>query len=421
LAKKAEKIQHTFTKRQLSHRQQQKRRQRIILSAGLIIITSVILIIGIGWFIGEYQPLHQKAISVNDTEFNMKYFINMLKLQGKDQPAENIRYLAENVIETIEQNELIRQGALGLGFNVSDDEIDEEMKSHDPPFNDAHRDLVRNQLLISKLVDGYFDQQVPEYAEQVHLMAMLLESEAQANEVRSRLENSDNFTELAGEFSLDYFSKFNRGDYGWHPEDILNELLPDHILDYISNAKVETLSRPIYDEETEKGVGYWLVKILDINEEEEEAHVNLMLLGSEKEAQSVIDKLNAGDDFADVAIDFSKLDGVEENEGEFLLSPGMTSSTVDEYVFAPEVALNTLSEPIRDETVATQGGYWLVKIAKREMDREIEDEDRDFLTIKALNEWVSSLWDNPANNIDHSYLDEDKKTWAIEQAIGRGI
>ena len=419
--KKPEKPQRVFTRHQISHHQQQKKKQRIILSLGLIIITAVILIMGAGWFVSEYQPMHEKAITVNDTEFNMQYYVDMLKLQGKDQPAEYIPPLANNVILIIEQNELIRQEALKLGISISDDEIEAALKTHEPPYNDAHKDLLSGQLLAKRLLDGYFDNQVPTNAEQVYVMAMLLESEAQVDEISARLENSDNFTDLAGEKSLDYFSRLSGGDYGWHPKDILVGLLPGHIVDTAFAATAGVLSRPIYDAETEKGLGYWLVKVLDRNVEEEEVHVLLMLLGSEEEALSAGDRLNAGENFAAVAGDLTQLSGVEENKGEYLLTPGTWSPTLDEYIFDPAVPLQTLSEPIRDESVATKAGYWLVKITGREMDRPIEDDDRNLLKAKAFDEWFSARWDDPNNEIDHSYLNEDNKAWAIKQMVKSGI
>lgn len=419
--KKPEKPQRVFTRHQISHYQQQKKRQRIILSLGLIIITAVILIMGVGWFVSEYQPMHEKAITVNDTEFNMQYYVDLLKLQGKDQPAEYVQYLADNIILTIEQNELIRQEALKLGISISNDEIEAELKNHEPPFNDAHKDFLSGQLLIKKLLDGYFNNQVPTNAEQIYVMAMLLESEAQVEEIKARLANSDNFTDLAREKSLDYFSRLSGGDYGWHTKDILSGLLPGPIVDNAFAATAGILSRPIYDEETEKGLGYWLVKVLDTNVEEEEAHVLLMLLSSEEAALNASDRLNAGENFAAVAGDLTQLNGVEENKGEYLLTPGMMSPTLDEYIFDPTVPLQTVSEPIRDESVATQGGYWLLKITGREMDRPIEDDDRSLLKAKAFEEWFSARWDDPNNRIDHSYLNEDNKAWAIKQVVKSGI
>ena len=414
--KKAEKPQRILTKRQLSRWQQQEKRRRIILGVGIFIIVTVLAIMGVGWYIGQYQPLHRPAIRVNDTEFNMKYYVEMLKLRGEDQPASYLQNLADEVVINIVQNELIRQGALKLEISVSDDAVKKELKSSDLPNNEVLRDLMRNQLLIGKLLDEYFEQQVPLSAEQRHVMAMLLESEEQAIEVRARLENDESFTEVAEELTLESFSKANQGDFGWLPKEILNDLLGTSMVEYIFSAEAGVLSQPLYDEEISKGVGYWLVKVLDRNEEEEEVRTQVMLLGSEAEAQEVIGRLEAGEDFATLAKEFSQLAGVEENEGEYMLAPGTITPILDEFVFDPETELETLSEPIRDETIATEGGYWLIKVVAEDEDRRIEAEDRDWLKAKALNEWVTSLWEDPENEVDDSYLNDEKKAWAIEQA-----
>jgi len=415
--KKARKPQREFTKQQLSRWELQKKRQRIIRIVGIFIIAAVIVIVGAGWYLSQHRPLQQTAIRVNNTEFTMNYYVEMLKIYSWNVPDSNIPYLADDVVQNIERNELIRQEALKLGISVTDEEVMERLESYSLPDEDVQRDLVRTQLLISRLLDEHLDQQVPVSAEQVHLMAMLLESEPQAKEIRARLENSNNFTELAGEHSIDPFSEINQGDFGWHPEVILNELLPAHIVEFAFNSGAGTLSLPTYDEEAEKGFGYWLVRVLDRNEEEEEAHIQIMLLGSEDEAQEARNRLEAGADFATLAKELSQLEGVKENEGEYMVSPGMVSPVVDEFAFDLEVALETISEPLRDETVFTEGGYWLVKIVAKDGDRPIEDEDRDRLKEKAYNEWVASLWGDPANEIDDSYLDTDKKAWAVEQVI----
>ena len=415
--KKAEKPQRILTKRQLSRWQQQEKRRRIILGVGIFIIVTVLAIMGVGWYIGQYQPLHRPAIRVNDTEFNMKYYVEMLKFRGEDQPASYLQNLADEVVINIVQNELIRQGALKLEISVSDDAVKKELKSSDLPNNEALRDLMRNQLLIGKLLDEYFELQVPLSAGQRHVMAMLLESEKQAIEVRARLENDESFTEVAEELTLESFSKANQGDFGWLPKEILDDLLGTSMVEYIFSAKAGVLSQPLYDEEISKGVGYWLVKVLDRNEEEEEVRIQVMLLGSEAEAQEVTGRLEAGEDFATLAKEFSQLAGVEENEGEYMLAPGMITPILDEFVFDPETELETLSEPIRDETIATEGGYWLIKVVAEDEDRRIEAEDRDWLKAKALNEWVTSLWEDPENEVDDSYLNDEKKAWAIEQAM----
>ena len=197
--KRAEKPPRELTRRQLSHYQQQKRRQRIIFGGGVFIIAAVVLIVLVGWFIAEYRPLHQTVIRVNDTEYDMGYYIDALRLSGEGQPVEYIQSLADSVVREIEQNELIGQGALTLGISVSDDEVKKELEGSDIPVNDATLDLVRGQMLIDRLYNEHFKPQVPVSDKQVHIMAMLLESESQAVEFRTRLQNSENFTSLAEE------------------------------------------------------------------------------------------------------------------------------------------------------------------------------------------------------------------------------
>ena len=416
--KKAQKPQREFTRQQLSHWQQQKKRQRIIFTAGIIIIVVVIGIMGGGWYTSQYLPLRQTAIIVNGTEFSMKYYVDMIKVLGSNPSGQYLAYLADEVVTAIEQNELIRQEAQELGFSISKDEVTRELKNSDLPDSDVYRDLARIQLLTMILFDEYFDAQVPVSAEQVHLMAMLLESEAQANDIRARLENDESFAKLAREHSLDNFSRDSQGDFGWHPEIILKEELVAPVIEYAFNAEVGVLSPPIYDEAIEKEIGYWLVRVLDRNVEEDEAHIQIMLLSSEEEAQQTRDRLAAGEDYAALARELSQLKRVADNDGEFLVTPGMKSPVIDEFAFDLEIELETVSEPLRDEDALTKEGYWLVKVADKEADRPIEDGNRNWLKTKALTEWVEALWDDPSNEIDDSYLDSEKKTWALEQATG---
>ena len=68
-------------------------------------------------------------------------------------------------------------------------------------------------------------------------------------------------------------------------------------------------------------------------------------------------------------------------------------------------------------TALTKGGYWLIKIVDKDDNKEIDDEDRAVLKNKALNEWALALWEDPENNVE-SYLDDEKKMWAIDKAVG---
>ena len=419
MAKKSrEKPRREITKHQLAHWQRQKRRQHILFGVGIFIIAAVLIIVGVGWYTNHYQPLHQTVISVNGTRFNMDYYIKSLKFYGKGQPIYYMYSLADDVVPVIEQNELIRQEAVELGISVNQDEVDKELKSLNPPLSKDYRDFVRAAMLVDKLRDEYFDKQVPVYAEQRHIMAMLLESESQATEVRLRLESDESFTELAGEFSLANLSEEKNGDLGWRPEGILTTLLGTSIVDeYAFSSEVGILSQPMYDEEVIKGVGYWIVKVLDKEVEPEEADVQVILLGSEEEAQEVRTKLEAGDDFAILAQEFSQHE-TKDSGGEVTgVTPDMMSLALSEFVFDPEVELEMVSEPIREDTAVTKGGYWLVKIVDKDDNRQIEDSDRDLLKSEAFTEWVKALRDDPENKVE-DYLDSEMKAWAVERAMG---
>ncbi len=417
--RKIEKPKREVTKRQLSHWQQQKKRQRIIRGLGIFIVATVLVIVGVGWYLGYYQPLHQTVISVNNTEFNMDYYIKMLKLYGEGQPIQYMDALADEVVVVIGRNELVRKGALKLGISVSDKEVKEELKSHDPPFNDVHRDIARTELLINKLLDKHFEQTVPVFAEQRHIMAMFLESESQATEVKTRVEAGEDFAQLAGELSLDSFSKDEKGDLDWHPEDVLAELLATSVPgEYAFSSEVGMLSQSIYDETKTKSVGYWLVKILDRKQEPEQIHIQAILLGSEAEAQDVRARLEAGEDFATLAQELSQHEATRENGGDFdwlSLEDVSQGSAFAAWADIFELETGVVSEPIRDDTEVTTGGYWLLKVLDKEDNKQISDDDRNLLKASALNEWIFSLWNDSGNEVN-SYLTDEMREWAIEKA-----
>ncbi len=421
--KKLEKPQREFTRRQLSQFERQKRRQRIIFGGGIFIIAAIVLILLVGWYVGEYRPLHKTVITVNDTEFNTGYYIDALKFGARGQSEEYVRSsLASGIVGEIQQYELIRQGALQIGISISDDEVKKQLEGSDFPVNDASLDIVRSQMLRSRLYNEYFSSQVPESDAQVNIMAMLLESESQALEMRSRLQNSENFTALAEEFSLNYYTKEKNGELGWHPEGILTVLLGSSVpVEYAFGSEAGTLSQPRLDEEIYKQLGYWLVRVQEREDapDVEEAQVQAILLSSEEEAQDIRARIEAGEGFAALAEEFSQFEESQKQGGELgVVSKGETSPVIDEYIFNLEVEVGTLSEPILDETVATTGGYWLIEVLDKDDDRQLDEEDRNYLLNKAFDEWVNLLWADPASVVE-SYLDSEGITWAVDRALRR--
>jgi len=423
--KKIEKPKREFTRRQLSRWQQQKRRQRIIFGSAIAIIVAVLAIVGVGvyqgWYVPEYQPLHEVVIEVNDTEFDMAYYIEVLEYYRDAQglPNEYMTYIAPGAVRTIQENELVRQAAMELGITVGDDEVDEVLESAGFPLNRAYRDMFRRSMLEERLLEEYFEQQVPQFAEQRHVMAMFLESESQADEVIARLEAGEDFAAIAGELSLEGITQTQEGDLGWLPEGVLTLEMGSPLIDEAAfDSDVGVLSQPIYEETRYKAVGYWLVEVTERDAETGRAWVMMILLSSEEEADEVIARLEAGEDFGALVEEFSQHDASRPTGGLLeIASEGQISSTFYYAIFDPELEVGVLSQPIRDEEVNTSGGYWLVEVVGMDDNRQIEEEDRELLKAGVLADWIEALWDDPDNDIQ-SYLDEEKIQWAISQVIG---
>jgi len=422
--KKVEKPRRETTRRQRSHWKQQKRRQRIIFGIAILIVVAVLSVIGVGvyndWYVSDYKPLQEIVLEVNGTKFDMDYYTKMLKFYTQDMSADYVPFMAEYVVELIKRDELVRQGAMALDITVSDDEVDQELKNYDPPLSKDYRDIARTKLLMEKMRDEYFDQQVPQYADQRHIMAMFLESEAQANEVIARLEVGEDFGELAAELSLDDVTKQENGDLGWCPLGALPLMVNSSILEESAfDLEVGVLGPPIYEDTKTKSVGYWLIEVISIDESAElvEANVRRILLGSEQEANDIIARLEAGEDFAELVAEVSLDTTSSADGGEITVSPGTTSDAFDDYVFGPEVEWGVLSQPVRDDVVSSMGGYWLIEVVDSEANRQVDDEIRLMLKTGALNDWIEGLMADPDNVIVNN-LDEEKVDWAVAYVIG---
>jgi len=436
LAKKKKKVEQpkrALTKRQLSHFKQHQRRQRFIFGGGILIILAVLVVIGagiyFGWYVSDVKPLKETVIKVNDTEFNMDYYTKTLKYQvlqmesyGMEVDISQMSYLASSAVTAIQTNELVRQEAQALGFTVSDDEVkakmDEVLADSDPSLVKEYRDVItdafRVQMLREELLAEYFDQQVPYSAEQRYIMAMLLGSEEEASQIRERLVGGESFATLSAEFCLDSYCKSQKGDLDWNSREMLLRLTnSDVLVDGTLGTELGYLSQPIYDESKTKALGYWLIEADFVDAEVDYARLKVILLGSEEEANQIRGRLVDGEDFAALAEEFSQHEGSRENGGELEVdSRGLFGEAFDEFVFDPELELGSLSQPISDDTVYTEGGYWLIKIVGAADDRQIDDEDRQNLKWDAMSQWLEGLPDDPDYTVEN-LMDEDKISWAI--------
>ena len=413
----------------------------------IVIIAAVVFLVGILSWVGyEYykdyksDPLRQVVIEVNDVPFTMEYFVNTLGIYVNNYinttvstyldfymqaynttREETIQLLIDNAISDLSQNtdniadmitgqvaddiinaELLRQGAKNLDIEVTSEEIDDKLTELEWPNERVYQDIVRSALLQEKLGE-YFGSQLPDTMEQSHVQVMLVESQEVATELIAEIEAGGNFTALAEEFSC---NSSVEGDLGWLPEELMpNTLIANGAFNLTPGETIHL----IYDKAAIKNVGYWLIEVT--GKQDDQINARAMLLGSEVEAEQVKSEL-VSRNFSSLAGEYSQHESKTEDGELGLLKPGAMGSTAFDKV-AFNLTVNEVSEPVKDESVQTTGGYWLIKVVDRG-DHELEENVREELIDKHFNDWLEEWADK---STIETYLDAAKKSWAINKVL----
>lgn len=401
----------TPVKKKITHVAREKRQKSftsIVKFAVYSVIAIVVGLVGIGithWYEDDYSPMHEIVVDVNGTKFDMTYYIDMLTYVS-GQYYQYATYFTSYALQYIEYYELIKQEAEKLGITVSEKEITELIKENEYDNTDAARDMVRASLLIP-LLEEHFGAQIDKSAEHSHVLAMFLESQAQVNDVKSRIANGESFTDIATELSLDTTTQEAAGDLGWLPQGVIDNILSNKILtnELISGAALGVLDS-VEDTTKTKSVGYWILMVTasetttttvtattttdtDTVEENTVATVKAILVGSQEEAELVIGLLNDGGDFDTIAEEYSQI--WDEEDGCVLsVEAGDYSEVFDAYVFADDMQLDAISGIIKDIEEITNGGYWLYEVTERAV-QDISDKNMDYLISDALDAWIESF------------------------------
>jgi parvulin-like peptidyl-prolyl isomerase len=405
------------TKRQLSRWQRQRRIQRIIVIAGGIFFALVVGYISYGYYNEQVKPLHQPVVRINDTVFNMDYYVKLLELSTRGQDSTATWTTADELTNIIESTELIKEVSTNLGFGVSAEEINSELKNLKLPNERVYSDVVSSRLLADRLLQNYFDPKVPTECEQVRVQAMFLESDEAAREIVDKLKDGGDFTALANLHSLEATTKEKSGDLGWLPQDFayafLGDLRDSLLKDIPFRLEVGVLSEPTYDGSVNKGIGYWLVEVVE-KDEERGIHVRGILLGSRQEAEEIRARIENGDDFGALAKEYSQ-DPISKGQGGDL---GWTeevriSSRVVQ-TLANQLEPGAVSQPTADNSVQTKGGYWLVRVVDKDESRALDDETRNMLKLRLFE---GLLVEQGEKSSIETYLTEEQKSWAVAQVL----
>jgi parvulin-like peptidyl-prolyl isomerase len=409
LAKKQKKStpKRAPTKHQLSKWQRQTKIRRIVIIAAIVFLAGILSWVGYGYYKDNIAPSREVVIKVNDASFRMGYYVNMLDAYTAGMNYTEIysygSYIANMVADEIINAELSGQGAKSLAIEVTTEEIDTKLEEYELPNDMVYRDIIRAELLQEKLQE-YFNSQLPNTMEQAHVQVMLAESEEVADEVITEIEVGGNFTALAEEFSC---SSTIEDDLGWLPEELMPNTL---IANAAFNLTPGETSQPVYDGTATKNIGYWLIEVT--SSQNETINAQVMLLPSEARAQQIRGELVTGGNFSALAGNYSQHESKTEGGKLEGLEPGdMGSTTFDQIAF--NMTLNEVSEPVKDESVQTTGGYWIVRVVDKG-DHELEENVKEELVDMHLNDWSKELEeDSTIENL----LDEEKTAWAISEVL----
>ncbi len=253
-----------------------------ILFLSLIAITAMLLITS-----GCSQKL---AATVNGEKIYLQEVENIysqsIPEQQAKQDAETEKQFKEQILEGLINEKLISQEAKKMKIKVSDKDVNTEIKNIKKMFktekefqqalktqNMDEKDLaenVKNNLLTEKIkakvvgkveitdkkAEEYYKKNQDQYkvGEQVKVSHILVEDEKKANEVKEKLDNGEDFSKLAKEYSTDSSNKDKGGDLGY--------ITKEQVVPEFGNAafalKKDEISKPVKTE-----FGYHIIKIFD--------------------------------------------------------------------------------------------------------------------------------------------------------------
>lgn len=433
------KRQQAVPKGRLPSRWERERRRRHIVEIVIAVaIISVVVIVSYGYYDIRIKPWRQAIVRVNDKVFDMRYFVKTLRLYGAGQnPTQDVQ-LAQSLVEAIQNNELIRQGAERFGIYLNATEMENKLKEY-AGFNpeeeteeefyerlegaleevgvsikDFKRIIVEPMVLQPLLLEVIGNNEYPQDTqyEHVRVQAVLLGTEEEALEAKTEWE-ADPDTGFEGLINATPSRYYPKDDVEWLPLGIES---PDFD-NFAFGEGSEVIGGPIRDTAYYTRGGYWLVMVLeDSGEGDDRAlHVQGILLDSNGEANEVKERIEAGEDFAELAQEYSLHSASKETGGDMgwlNVEDAKSRFGEDNFDGILGLGLNELSEPIHYATVSKKSGYWLIKVLGKE-DMDLSEAHRDILVSKAFNDWLEAERESEENRIE-DYLDNEKLFWALD-------
>lgn len=407
------KTERAPTKRQLSRWEKQKKLSRIVMICAIALIVIIAGIIGVGYYLDQEAPLQKTVIKVNDVSYSYDYYIKMFDLMTRGvTDSTMLKYYQDIVVSLIEQGELLKEKAPDIGITATDEEIAKELEAAKLTKSNVSIDLARTRIIAQKYMEQQCIPKQPKSVEQVEVQAMMLETESMAADRKQKLLLGDNFSTMAGMLSVESTTQSKKGYLGWIPQGYesyaLGNLKDSAIKDVIFKLEPGAISDPIYDNSITKPFGYWVLEVIE-KDDTKGVHARGILFGSKDEAEKVREQLKNGAGWDEMAKQYSQ-DASKDKGGDLGWKiPGVDEGMLTRMLSALEV--KQLSDVLRDDSVSTKGGYWIVQVLNKE-ERPLDKSISETLADECLSTWVEGLMnDAKVENM----LDQAMKDKAVER------
>ncbi len=413
-----EKVEKAPTKHQISKWKKQERLSRLITIATIAVVIVIAGIIAYGIYSEQVMPYEKTVIKVNDTSFNMDYYIKTMEVMSGGATPDMIKYYPDSTAVTIEQTELIKEKAPALGITASDDEISKDLEQAKATPSQVTRDFAIARVMARKYMDQQCYPNVPKTAEQVEVEAMALEAENLALDRQQKLNSGmgENFTQSATMLSMDPVTQGKGGYLGWIAKGYesygLGNLQNTILKDVIFTLDPKKVSDPIWDPNLKKSFGYWVVEVLE-KDDAKGVHARAILLSLKDDADAVRTKLLNGESWDVLAKQYSQDDGSKDNGGDLgWIQPGAATNKGSIERIVTTLEPNKISDVLRDQSITTKGGYWLVEVLNKQSDRPLDESVKQSIASDCLDTWVQGLM-KEAKIVN--LLDQNQKDFAVDK------
>ena len=230
---------------------EERRSQLLVMALGAAVVFAAAVIAIFGYYQTQVRPKGETVLRVGNRSFSLDYFERRLRYDIREGNTTYATYSSQAttlLLNEIETEELMRQGAPEKGVDLSDEAIDAEIRSQEDIPADAgrntfaafYREAVRSSGLTTQgyrdviaaniaenAIQPIFEEEAPKTADQVRFRVIVLTTEDAAKAALDRLRNGEDFATVASELSEHEASRQQGGEQDWTPRGILEPVLDE--------------------------------------------------------------------------------------------------------------------------------------------------------------------------------------------------